>query len=237
MVGMSGSDTYQVKVVAPNGTSNSESFMLTEPQSTGPNTLVPSTTFMNTTLAQGSTNSFTRSIVLTNSTAGSITYTLSVPNQPSWLNVSYNTAPLTLQSGGTANVGVSTTANGLAAGTYSTTLIVQGNFSTSPIDIPITLTVTAPAASPLSVSCHGSPYNSGTPGVSWGSTPSGGTGSYIYQWTLSNDNISTGISGTSADLQQQNLLATYGSIGTKSASVVITSGGQSATASCSATIS
>ena len=102
---------------------------------------------MNASLAQGSTNSFTRSIVLTNSTAGTITYTLSVPNQPSWLNVSYSTAPLTLQSGGTASVGVSAIASGLAAGTYSTTLVVQGNFSTSPINIPITLTVTSDSQS------------------------------------------------------------------------------------------
>lgn len=203
----------------------------------GPNTLIPSTTSMNIPLTQGSTNSFTRAIVLTNSAASTITYTLSVPNQPSWLNVSYSTAPLTLQSGGTASVAVSATASGLAAGTYSTTLIVQGNFSTSPIKLPITLTVSASVSTvSVSASCHGTPYDSGTPGISWASTPSGGNGSYTYQWTLANDSIGTGISGTSADLQGQNLLAIYGSTGTKSATVVVSSGGQSATASCSATI-
>ncbi len=96
--------------------------------------------------------------------------------------------------------------------------------------------VTLNVASPLSAACHGSPYNSGTPGISWASTPSGGNGSYSYQWSLANDNTGTGISGTSADLQQQNLLATYGSTGTKNASVVISSASQSTTTTCSAII-
>ena len=99
-----------------------------------------------------------------------------------------------------------------------------------------TITPNTTTNTPLAVSCHGSPYNSGTPGISWGSNPSGGTGPYTYLWTLADDNTGTGISGTPADLQQQNLLATYGSTGTKNATVRISSGGQSSTSSCSATI-
>ncbi len=104
---------------------------------------------------------------------------------------------------------------------------------------PTSVPPVAPAQSShsLTASCTGTPYNSGTAGTSWHVSASGGTGSYSYQWTLANDNMSTGISGTSADLQQSSLLATYGSTGTKSATVVIRSGSQNVTAGCSATIS
>ena len=131
----------------------------------------------------------------------------------------------------------------ISSGTYNLTVYATGcpqsgtcwaKGSTSDV-FPITINAGSNPGN-LSANCSGSPYNAGTPGISWGSTPSGGAGPYSYQWTLSNDNISTGISGTSADLQQQNLLATYSSAGTKSATVVVSSADQSVAAYCSATI-
>ena len=98
-----------------------------------------------------------------------------------------------------------------------------------------TITVTG-GSSYFSATCHGTPYNSGTPGISWASTPIGGLNPYTYQWTLSNDVVGTGISNTSADLQQQNLLATYASTGLKGAIVLVNSGALSFTAGCTATI-
>jgi hypothetical protein len=157
---------------------------------------------------------------------------------------------------------VSGTASGVAVifqtpyGSTSAIPVVNGHWSTSvaitsPGSYPVsvkdyvagdvlasgTLVVTIAPSTAFSATCSGTPYNSGTPGVSWAAAPSGGNGTYAYQWTLANDNTGTGISGTSADLRGQNLLATYGSTGTKSAIVVVSSGGQSATANCSTSIS
>ncbi len=66
-------------------------------------------------------------------------------------------------------------------------------------------------------------YNIGQT-VTWTASASGGTGNYTYSW-------SGDVSGSNQSVSQ-----TYGSAGTRTANVVITSGGQSITRSCSVTI-
>ncbi|TAK58794.1 hypothetical protein EPO14_03135 [Patescibacteria group bacterium] len=75
----------------------------------------------------------------------------------------------------------------------------------------------------LSASCSPSP-STGYVGdsLTWSVTPSGGVGSYTYVWSGTD-----GLLGTGATVSK-----TYGSAGTKSASVIVTSGTGSVTATC-----
>src|SRR3989344_3939200 len=76
-----------------------------------------------------------------NSTSQIINYTISVPNQPSWLNTAYNTNTLSLNPLQSAGVGISINPTNLSAGTYTTTIYFTGNFFNSPASIVITLNV------------------------------------------------------------------------------------------------
>lgn len=82
------------------------------------------------------------------------------------------------------------------------------------------ITVSNPS---LSASCNVSP-SSGYVGdsLTWTVTPSGGVGSYTYVWSGTD-----GLSGTGATVSK-----TYAVAGTKSASVIVTSGTGSVTAAC-----
>ena len=114
-------------------------------------TLIPSTTFVNYNLVQGHSAQPTQ-ITLTNASTSLINFTISVPNQPAWLNASYNTQPMSLQAGGVMGVGVSVDTTKVSGpGTYTTNLVFTGNFANSPITIPITLTVASQASLPVSV--------------------------------------------------------------------------------------
>jgi len=75
----------------------------------------------------------------------------------------------------------------------------------------------------LAASCSPSP-SAGYVGdsLTWSVTPSGGVGSYTYVWSGTD-----GLVGTGATVSK-----TYGSAGTKSASVIVTSGTGSVTATC-----
>ena len=113
-------------------------------------TLIPSTTFVNFNVVQGQSNPSPVQIILTNGSTASVNLTLSIPNQPRWLNGGYNTQPMTLGAGQTMGVGASVDATQVSGpGTYTTNLIVTGNFANSPISIPVTLTVTAAPAAPV----------------------------------------------------------------------------------------
>ncbi|MDO8664000.1 MAG: Ser-Thr-rich GPI-anchored membrane family protein [Candidatus Liptonbacteria bacterium] len=104
--------------------------------------LIPSDTFANFNVVQGQSNPPPYNLHLTNGSASSISFTLGVPNQPSWLNCGYSTQTLTLSPGGVMGVCISVDATKVTSpGTYTTNLVVNGNFSNSPISIPITLTV------------------------------------------------------------------------------------------------
>src|SRR3989344_2468686 len=77
-----------------------------------------------------------------NSESETINYTISVPNQPAWLNATYNTNPLSLAPLQTGGIGVAVDPVNLSAGTYTTTIYFTGNFTNSPASIAVTLYVT-----------------------------------------------------------------------------------------------
>lgn len=110
-------------------------------------TLIPSTTFESFNVVQGASNPSAENFVLTNASTSPISFSISIPNQPSWFNCGYTTDTLTLASQGVMGMCASVDATKVSApGTYTTNIVVTGNFSNSPISIPITLTVTAPVA-------------------------------------------------------------------------------------------
>ncbi len=76
----------------------------------------------------------------------------------------------------------------------------------------------------LSISCNASPSSADRyEDVTWHSYAYGGTGSYTYSWSGTN-----GLSGNS-----QNVTKSYSSTGTKIGTITVTSGSQTASASCS----
>ena len=112
-------------------------------------TLIPSDTFVNFNVVQGASNPPSYNLHLTNGSSAPVSFILSVPNQPSWLNTVYNTQTMTLSPGGVLSVGVSVDATKVSGpGTYTTNLIASGNFTNSSITIPVTLTVTTASSQP-----------------------------------------------------------------------------------------
>jgi hypothetical protein len=149
--------------------------------------LIPSTTFVNFNLVQGHSAQPTQ-IILTNASSSLVSYTISVPNQPAWLNSSYNTQTMSLQGGGVMGIGVSVDSTKVSGpGTYTANIVVTGNFSNSPISIPVTLTVTSQVSLPVSVT-----------------SPNGGetfTAGQTYQitWNAPNDSASQNMQITLAN--------------------------------------
>jgi hypothetical protein len=89
-----------------------------------------------------------------------------------------------------------------------------------PIVIPYTLKAVYPS---LTASCTGSPSSGTAPlPVTWTATPGGGNGTYTYSWTGTD-----GLSGTAIATSK-----TYTTVGRKNASITVTSGGSSVTATC-----
>lgn len=91
-------------------------------------------------------------------------------------------------------------------------------------------TVSVAVQGALGVSCTGSP-NSATIGqlVTWTTSVSGSSGSVSYTWS----------GGSGADVVSGNAASvtkTYSTVGTKTASVLVSSGGQNATANCSISV-
>jgi hypothetical protein len=114
----------------------------TTPTAQSLGSLIPSDTFVNFNVVQGASNPSPYNLHLTNSSTVTVIFTLSVSNQPSWWNTGYNTQTMTLAPGGVMGVGVSVDATKAGdPGTYTANLVVRGNFSNSPITIPVTLTV------------------------------------------------------------------------------------------------
>ncbi len=96
----------------------------------------------------GSTNVYTstqylQSLDITNTSNVNVIFKISVPNKPSWLNTSYATDSLTVGPGQIMGLGAyldpTTVAN--TPGTYTTNIILTGNFMGSPLSIPVTLKV------------------------------------------------------------------------------------------------
>jgi hypothetical protein len=89
------------------------------------------------TAQEGGSNPANQSITITNSGGGSLNWTASENPERAWLNLSNTTG-----SDGDA-VSVSVNISGLTAGTYSSAVrISDASASNSPVDVPVTLTVT-----------------------------------------------------------------------------------------------
>ncbi len=87
-----------------------------------------------------------------------------------------------------------------------------------------TATAVVSVESPLAASCSVSPSTVTTNNnATWTAAPSGGNGSYTYSWSGTD-----GLSGTGISVSK-----TYASAGTKTGSVMVTSGTQSVTQACS----
>lgn len=85
-----------------------------------------------------------QSLTIDNTTGSTINFRISVPNQPSWLNTSYTTdQDLPSTPGSPMGLGASVDVTGLSVGNYSTKIYLTGNFTGSPIVIPVNLTVLA----------------------------------------------------------------------------------------------
>lgn len=129
-----------------------------------------------------------QSLTFENTSGTNVNYTISVPNQPSWLNTSYNTSMRTSYPGRDTGLGASVNPAGLTSGVYVTNIVLTGNFTGSPKTIPVTLTVIAPSAvqtvAPvITLTVNGSAYNGtsynvafgGTANIGWNVTPTSGT--------------------------------------------------------------
>jgi hypothetical protein len=109
-------------------------------------TLVLSTDFAHFNYKQGDPIPTAVSGTITNtSSTQTITYNISVPNQPAWLNTGYATTTLSLGPLQAAGFGISINPTGLPTGSYSTTIYFTGSFANSPESVAITLNVSAPS--------------------------------------------------------------------------------------------
>lgn len=84
----------------------------------------------------------------TNVTNNIVGFTISVPNQPKWLNCKYAAGQLTTYPNSPNTVCAAVDPTGLAEGTYTTEVRIEGQFTGAPIVIPITLHV-LPKGTPL----------------------------------------------------------------------------------------
>ena len=82
-----------------------------------------------------------QALEFTNKSQVVINFTISVPNQPSWLNSGYSTDQLTLVPGQVAGLGALADPTGLDIGTYGAKIILTGNFIGSPLSIPVVLKI------------------------------------------------------------------------------------------------
>jgi len=134
--------------------------------------------------------------------------------------ISWNSTNATSCTGTGFSTGNATSGTKSVSPSSSTTYSVSCTGSGGTASKSATVTVT-PA---LSASCSASPTALIVGGsTTWSSSPSGGTGSYAYVWSGTDS-----LSGTT-----KNVSKTYSSVGTKTASVKITSGSQSLTKACS----
>lgn len=79
----------------------------------------------------------------TNVTSDVVGFTVSVPNQPVWLNCKYTSGNLTTYPNSANTVCAAVDPTGLAEGTYTTEVRIEGQFTGAPVVIPITLHVQA----------------------------------------------------------------------------------------------
>lgn len=89
-----------------------------------------------------------QSLEFQNITGSGVTYALSIPDQPAWLNGTYNTTASTLGPNIPSGLGAAVNVEGLAAGNYYTNIYLSGSFTGSPVLIPINLHI-LPSGTPL----------------------------------------------------------------------------------------
>ena len=142
VLGPAGNYSWVIKVTDANGNTATKTFYLTI--NPAPNT---SGAFSITKLSfdfyatEGDTAYQYQSLEFTNVSGATLTYTLSVDNQPAWLNASYNTNPLPAYAGVASGLGAQVNPTNLPAGKYSTSIKISGSFSGSPVIIPVNLTI------------------------------------------------------------------------------------------------
>ncbi|MDB4939810.1 MAG: autotransporter protein [Candidatus Doudnabacteria bacterium] len=138
----SGTYSWNVQVTDAIGNTGTGVIYLTVNSATTP-TLIVSDSVVSFNYTQGGSAPTQYPAHISNSSnSQTINYTISVPNQPAWLNTSYTTYSLPLNPLQTAGVGISVNPVGLAPGNYSTNIYFSGNFSNSPASITVNLTVT-----------------------------------------------------------------------------------------------
>ncbi|MFA6226913.1 MAG: PKD domain-containing protein [Candidatus Paceibacterota bacterium] len=118
------------------------------------------------------------------------------------------------------NVGTSRLFKGIIFGTdgrsFNSIPSAQGQFCT---DVP----PPPPTPNPLYISCSANPSSVQIGNtINWSANASGGSGNYTYSWSGTD-----GLSGSSQAISKN-----YSNVGSKNASVTVTSGTQSATANC-----
>ncbi|OGE79559.1 MAG: hypothetical protein A2751_00500 [Candidatus Doudnabacteria bacterium RIFCSPHIGHO2_01_FULL_46_14] len=90
----------------------------------------------------GSSEPAFQSLTFNNITGSPISYVLSLDSHPSWLNSAYNEySTLISYPGSPTGLGAAVKPAGLSPGTYRANIYMTGNFSNSPLVIPIRLNV------------------------------------------------------------------------------------------------
>jgi hypothetical protein len=110
--------------------------------------LIPSTSFITTNFKLGTSRNdaliATPDISVFNSSEiEPIYFRFITKDQPQWINTGYNTAQMSIPPQGTAGVGAFADPSMVSGpGTYKWNLQIEGNFSNSPLVIPVTMNVT-----------------------------------------------------------------------------------------------
>ncbi len=137
-----GSHTIQLAQRIEGGRSNSVSIIVT-PLIGSLSASVPSVNLLS---QQGKSPAATAMTLVNNGTAPT-NITISIPNQPGWLNVTYNQYQ-TLNPGGWTQLTIMADVMRVSqSGTYSANIVVSGNFANSPLTIPVTLVAQTPQPS------------------------------------------------------------------------------------------
>lgn len=100
---------------------------------------------------QGDTKYQQKSLTVTNTGNANISFKISVPNQPNWLNTGYNTDTIIAYPNNPVGIGASLDPMGLSVGEYSTNIILTGDFQGSPITIPVTANILSQSTSASSL--------------------------------------------------------------------------------------
>lgn len=162
----------------------------------GPFLVAP--TAFNFTYVLGQNPPTYQSGTITNDTSVGVTYSTTIPNQPSWFDTSYSTATNTDQPNEPAGLGVGIDASGLSAGVYTTEIDIHTNYQSAAIIVPITLNVLPAGSQVPDNAIHPEGTNIQFPGSS---TIYRVTNGYLDTYTGSGDFLSYGYN-TWASVQQ-----------------------------------